>query len=265
MRLKTSKHSMGPGKSSLLIAIDMGNTTTSYAIFKNRQILDFGSVKTVNIPKNCHFLNISGKYNAIHTVICSVVPKKCHILAKHISKNHQIKLYIVGKELKLNTPSAYNPKALGLDRLVNVYGGLKFYRKPMLIIDFGTAITFDYVSKRGRFEGGLIVPGVETSAEALSAKAALIPKLKGIKHVRNLLGRDTDEAFQSGLLNGFGALADGLVERFKQRFGRNMTVVATGGFSKRISAYAKSFDYVDPLHTLKSLAQIYRNKIEDKP
>ena len=145
---------------------------------------------------------------------------------------------------------------------MNLYGGLKRYPPPLLVIDFGTAITFDYISKRGVFEGGLIVPGVELASEALQKKATLIPRMNSIQSIRTLIPKTTKAALSSGLLNGFGALADGLIERFRCTYGKRMKVLVTGGFAGRIAPFMKHIDYLDPLHTLKSLLLIYQNEVK---
>lgn len=249
-------------KSQELMVIDIGNTTAAYAVYQSRSLKHEGSILTANIPNKANFFNKSGVNRVNLVIISSVVPEKSKKLANLIRKKQpKTRVFEVGKQIKLKIPMDYNPKKLGIDRLVNIYGAIKLYPLPICIIDFGTAITFDYVSKCGTFKGGVIVPGIQTSHEALSQRAALIPKLSKIKPVKNLLGRDTESAFSSGLLNGFGALADGLVERMKRQFGKPMKVLATGGFAKEIAPYTKSFDYVDPLHTLKSLAEIYWNEI----
>ena len=249
-----------------LLAIDLGNSSTSYGVFRGRRLLRNGYVPDGNIPKLVRLLAKSGGLSSTSSVIVSsVVPYLTVKLKKALFKIlGEKRVFILGRNLKVSLPSKYDRKTLGMDRLVNVYGAIRRYRLPVLVIDFGTAITFDYVSKRGIFEGGLIVPGPRLAARALEEHTALLPKLTKIKPVRTLLGRNTKTAMYSGLLNGLGALSDGLVERCRKQYGPKLTVVATGGFATRIAPYARLFDYVDPLHTVKSLALIYENEVRKK-
>jgi type III pantothenate kinase len=248
----------------LLLTIDLGNSASTYGLFDGQQLLAHGFVHSDNIPFFNSLVVKSGIYKPVgKVIISSVVPKLSQKLKKSIGITlGERSIYVVGKDVKLKVPMRYNVKQLGPDRLVNIYGARELYRLPLLIIDFGTAITFDYVSKSGIFEGGLIVPGIETSFRALIERAALLPKLKQIAPVKRLAGRNTESALASGILNGFGALADGLIGRFRATYSRKLKVLATGGFAARIAPFTAHVDYVDPLHTIRSLALIYRKEIK---
>lgn len=162
---------------------------------------------------------------------------------------------MVGRGLVRKVPMRYQPGQIGIDRVVNLYGARAFYRLPLLVIDFGTAITFDYLSEKGIFEGGLIVPGMELAWRALEDRAALLPKLGRLKAVRDIAARSTAGAMSAGLLYGFGAMTDGLIERFRHRFKKKCRVLATGGGARQIAPYSRHVraGTVDPLHTLRSL------------
>ena len=250
----------------LLLTIDLGNSSITYGLFEGQRLLANGFVKSDNIPFFVSLINKSGVYKPINKVIiCSVVPKLTIKLRKSITNRlGERSIYVVGGNLKPKVPMRYRREQLGPDRLVNIYGARHSYRLPLLIIDFGTAITFDYVSKSGTFEGGLIVPGIETSFRALLERTALLPKIKQVTPVKGLIGRDTKTAMSSGLLNGFGALADGLIGRFRGLYGRNLKVLVAGGFAARIAPFMAHADYVDPLHTIRSLALMYRKEIEPR-
>ena len=135
----------------------------------------------------------------------------------------------------------------------------------MLILDYGTALTFDYISKKGIFEGGLIIPGPAVSLEALCTKAALLPKVEfphrkmGGRHPFPLIGRDTSTGLRAGILQGYGALTDGLVKKFHRSYDPKIRVIATGGFAPAIFPYTRMVDKLDPLLTLKSLVEVYRD------
>ena len=248
----------------LLLAIDLGNSASTYGLFDDKRLLAKGFVESDNIPFFNSLINKSGVYKQINKVIItSVVPQLTIKMKKSLGKRLGEKsIYVVGNNIKLKVPMRYDPKQLGTDRLVNIYGAKAFYRLPLLIIDFGTAITFDYLSKSGIFEGGLIVPGIETSFRALLERAALLPKIRQLTPVKGLIGRNTKVAMSSGLLNGFAALADGLISRFRASYGRKLKVLTTGGFAARIAPFMAHVDYVDPLHTIRSLELIYRKEIK---
>lgn len=248
----------------LFLAIDLGNSTAAYGLFEGSRLLANGHVERNHIPFFSRLIAKSGVYKPIQKVIVSsVVPELTYKIKKSIEKKIGSRsVYVVGKDLKLRVPMRYDARKLGTDRLVNLYGALHFYRPPLLVIDFGTAITFDYLSKSGVFEGGLIVPGIETSFWALVERAALLPKVKELVPVKGLVGRNTKAAMSSGLLNGFGALADGLSGRFRTRYGRNLKILVTGGFAARIAPFMTHVDYLDPLHTIRSLALIYQKEVE---
>ena len=145
---------------------------------------------------------------------------------------------------------------------MNAYGGMKRYGCPLLILDFGTALTCDYVSKRGIFEGGLIIPGPEISWQALAEKTALLPKLPFPKPHRllPLIGQDTKTGMEAGILRGYAALTDGLIEKFRAQYKVGPKVVATGGLAKAIYPYSCRIDVLDPLLTLQGLVEIFRDR-----
>lgn len=254
-----------PNRRPLLLAIDVGNSTATYAVFSGKQIKHSSYIRSYSIPQYIKKTIKSGGNSASYSVIISsVVPYLTRKLAKTIKQvSPRAPLYIMGQNLRLKSPMKYRSKALGADRLANIYGALKRYKPPILVIDYGTAITFDYISKKGIFEGGLIIPGLELSARALEEHTALLPKLGAIKPTRGLFGRNTKEAMNAGLFNGFAALSDGLIERFRKLCRpAKLTVVATGGIAAKIAPYVQYFDYVDPMHTIRSLALIYENEIQ---
>ena len=250
----------------VLIAIDIGNSSLTYGVFKRSQHLDTGSVDLSHIPYRINSLISKWrKYRNPIVIICSVVPHLTHKLLKLIAQRiSPYKVYLVGRNLKVPIRSRYKRGLLGADRLVNVYGAIHKYGTPCLVIDFGTAITFDYVSKLGIFEGGLIVPGLETSWRALKERAALLPKKLDMKPMQGFVGKNTSSGMRLGLFQGYGALSDGLVERFRKASSRKLTVIATGGHSEVIRPFTKKIDAFDPCHTIRSLALIYRNEIMEK-
>jgi len=189
-------------------------------------------------------------------ILSSVVPRITLKIRKTLGKNKRMNpLYVLGGNLRVQIKHNYkNASKLGQDRLANIYGSLKLYRPPLLIMDFGTAVTCDFISKHGVFEGGLIIPGPEIALRALSERAALLPKVPFPKKGDSLLGKDTRQGMQAGILQGVVAMTDGLIDRFRQRFGSSIKVIATGGLAPVIFSLTRKIDVLDPFLTLRSLA-----------
>ena len=240
--------------------MDIGNTSISYGVFRQGRFQTVHSSSSNNIPLLVR--NLDRIVNSIpinSALISSVVPRITQIIRKSIKKN----LFIAGGNLSVPFKHNYKSiKRLGSDRLVNAYGGMKRYGCPLLILDFGTALTCDYVSKRGIFEGGLIIPGPEISWRALAEKTALLPKLPFPKSRRHLplIGQDTKTGMEAGILQGYAALADGLIEKFRAHYKVRPKVVATGGLAKAIYPYSCRIDVLDPLLTLQGLVEIFRDR-----
>ena len=237
-----------------LLCVDVGNTSISIGEFKAGRIKRAWRYSRVKFPEFVplfkKFVRLSPKCNV---VISSVVPDITPKIRKIVGKNG----WIIGENLKIGLPHKYIPlKRLGNDRLANAYGGLRTYGAPLLILDFGTALTCDYISGKGVFEGGLIIPGPEIAWEALTEKAAQLPKLSFPRHVKKsfLVGRDTRSGMEQGILQAYGSLTDGLIERFRKQYGRNLRTVATGGLARVIYPFTRKVDLLDPFLTLKSLA-----------
>ncbi len=262
------------GKSDFLLAIDIGNTSISYGLFKSGALIKRWYGNSYIIPKIDRFINNSGGFNNNYKVIISSVnPNKYKkIVSSLVKRVRKADIYTIGTQINPKINHKYiQINKLGKDRLVNLYGANRLYRKPLLMINFGTATTFDYLSKSGIYEGGLIIPGIEISFEALQEKAALLPKVGNGRDrslqsspKNRLIGRNTKSCMVSGLLQGFGAMADGLIDRFQSNFGGKFQVLASGGLSGLIRPYVKSRMKVDQTHTLKSLALIYDHCISQK-
>ncbi len=245
----------------MLILLDIGNTSVTSALYEGGRLHSFRSFVHYDIPKNVKKLLLCGRdTKTCHIVISSVVPKITSYLAKNLRKQKNIRLWIVNTNLPLSIKHNYwNYNKLGADRAVNIYGALKIHKPPMLVIDFGTAITADYISKKGVFEGGMIIPGPEIAFQALVSRAALISKKVRLpKKAKSFLGVTTYDCMSSGILQGYGAMVDALVERFRKRYGRNLRVLATGGFATHLRPYTHAFDIVDPQHSIKSLLLLFK-------
>lgn len=197
--------------------------------------------------------------------LSSSVPSVTGALRTMFSTKTKIPFVVVEPGVKTGMPILYdNPKEVGADRIVNAVGALDLYKPPIVIVDLGTATTFDAISVAGEYLGGAIVPGVEISMDALFARAAALRRVELVAP-RHAIGRTTVEAMQSGAIFGYAALVDGLVARFVQELGES-TVIATGGLGGLITPHASSVDAYEPWLTLHGLRLIYaRNHDESEP
>jgi type III pantothenate kinase len=167
----------------------------------------------------------------------------------------------VGPGLRTGMPIRMdNPREVGADRLVNAVAAYEHVGGPCVIVDFGTAITYDVVSEGGEYVGGIIAPGVEISMEALTSRAAAIPKID-LTPPRGLIGKSTVEAIRSGVIYGFAAQVDGMIARLRAELGDGTATIATGGLASAIIPFCELIDEVDQMLTLTGLRLIYeRNR-----
>jgi type III pantothenate kinase len=246
----------------MLILLDIGNTSVTYGFYGNGRLHRFGSCLYDSVPYIINNLADSGKLDSNnHIVISSVVPKITQFVKRSIFNKKGFKLWIIGENLRISIPHRYiSLKKLGSDRLVNLYGAIRIYKPPILVIDFGTGVTFDYVSRKGVFEGGMIIPGPQISFQALLARTALIPKeLRLPTKSSSFIGRNTQQCVTSGILEGYGSMTDELVSRFKSKFGKSLRVLVTGGYAGAIKPFSNEFQIYDPRHSIKSLLIIFKD------
>jgi len=238
----------------MLLAIDIGNTNISLGIIKGTRVLRRSMIKTPRKGvKACLELSkmlkeIKEKYPVIkRSILCSVVPYASQIVQGIVEKKLGVKSYIVGKDIKVPINNNYRkPQQVGQDRLVGAYAAKYFYGAPVLIIDFGTAITFDVVSSKGAYEGGMIIPGIRLSAESLFQKTSLLPPIHIIKMPRDLIGKDTEESILSGIFWGYGTMTAGLIDLIQKKYRTRMKVIVTGGHTRLIKKFiSKKINYVD--------------------
>ena len=240
-----------------VLAVDIGNTNITLGIFKDRALL-----KKVKIPTHApaSYTKRLAKFTKGSSigaaVISSVVPEALSRVEKILKTISIDKIYILGENINAPIPNLYRAKReVGQDRLVNAFAAKSLYGAPSVVIDFGTAITFDIVSKRGEYLGGVILPGIELSLAGLHEKTALLPKVELIP-VPYIIGKDTAGSIRAGILFGFGAMCDGLVAQYKKILGEDTKVIATGGNAPLIKRYTKSIQIVDENLTLKGLIKI---------
>ena len=253
----------------MLLLIDCGNTNIVFAIAKNDRILKKWRINTD--PKRTadeyyvwliKLLEIE-KINLLsisNCIIASVVPDALFSLINFNKEYLKIEPFIVGENnLKIGIDiNIDNPSEAGADRIVNAVAVKKFYNKPSVVIDFGTATTFDIVSKSGSYEGGIIAPGVNLSLEALYMAASRLPRIKvdNTKNI-NVVGKNTKDSMYSGIYWGYISLIEGLVKRINEEKNFNYYVIATGGLSNLFSKNCSIIEKVDNELTLNGLIHIY--------
>lgn len=243
----------------MLLAIDIGNTNVTLGLFQEVRLC-----KRCTIPTKVRECQAGLKkifiQNKIHdAIICSVVPAASKILEKDLRRFLGKQPYIIGKGIKVPINNIYRkPKQVGDDRLVNAYAGVMLYGAPLIAVDFGTAVTFDVVSRNKEYLGGMILPGLGISLDALEQRTALLPRIK-LEEPREFIGRDTKSSMLSGIVYGFAALTDDLVIRIKKKIGKEAKVIGTGGNIGLIGKYCRQMDKIDKDLTLKGLNLIYRN------
>ncbi|MGB9612636.1 MAG: type III pantothenate kinase [Candidatus Margulisiibacteriota bacterium] len=229
------------------MVIDVGNTSTHFGIFQQTQLVKEWRVATERISE---LQNIKRKIakEIKSVVVSSVVPGANRIIRKIFPKARFVSYQNLGVKIKLKKPSQ-----IGTDRLVNALAARELYGGPAIIVDFGTATTFDVISKQGEYLGGAIAPGVLLARDLLYERTAKLPWIK-IAPPSKVIGRSTQEALRSGLVFGYVALTEGMVERLKKQLrAKSAKVIATGGLAKLICKYTRIVDKIDPKLTLKGL------------
>lgn len=243
----------------ILIAIDIGNTNITAGIFKDERLVTKTKIPTHTYSN--YESGIKGLFKKAglclaeeHAVIVSsVVPVALARLVMQLNKMSKCRISILGRDKLVPIKNLYKVKSeVGQDRLVNAYAASILYGRPAVVIDFGTAITFDIVSKKGDYMGGLIMPGIGISLSSLYEKTALLPRVE-LKDAPHIIGKDTVSSMRGGILFGFGSMCDGLVAKYRKVLGRSVKVIATGGNAALIKKYSDSIQIMDEEITLKGL------------
>jgi type III pantothenate kinase len=250
----------------MLLAVDIGNTQTHLGAFAEGRLLEhwrFGTDRDATADELASaYTNLlalrSLSFSDIDDVIVSstvpkVVPEYVEMTERYLGEQ----CLVVGPGLKTGMPiRVENPRELGADRLVNAVAAYDRLGGPCVVVDFGTAITFDAISAEGEYLGGIIAPGVEISLGALTERAAKLPQVE-LTEPERLIGRTTLEAIQSGVIYGFAAQIDGIVERLREELSDEMQVIATGGLSSHIVPFCDSVEQTDDMLTLVGLRLIH--------
>jgi len=254
----------------MLLVIDVGNTNTVLGLYDEAQLIHDWRIRTeIDHTIDEYGVLIYNLYQSSRMrakeiksvtdiIISCVVPPMLNILEPLCIKYFNIKPMIVGPGMKTGMPIFYdNPKEVGADRIVNAVAAYAKYRKESIIVDFGTATTFDYVSPRGEYMGGCIAPGIVISSEALFERASKLPRVEFSKP-KTIITKDTVSAMQAGIMYGYAGLVDGIVERMKAEVKTKPMVIATGGLARIVAQEAKCIDKIEEMLTLEGLHLIYQ-------
>jgi type III pantothenate kinase len=250
----------------MILVIDVGNTNIVLGIYEGDKLLHHwrlstersGTVDEDGIMILNLFNHAGVQVKQIEGVILSsVVPPLVNGLQRVCLKYLKRAPLLVGPGIKTGLNIRYeNPREVGADRIVNAVAAIELYGPPLIVVDFGTATTFDYIDDKGRYIGGAIAPGIGIATEALYQKAAKLPRIELVKP-NSTVGRNTVASMQSGIIYGFAGQVDGIVGRIRQEFNLEAKVIATGGLAELIAGESKTIQEVNPLLTLQGLKIIY--------
>jgi type III pantothenate kinase len=250
----------------MILVVDVGNTNTVLGVYRDTELVRSWRIQTQRgRTADEHGILLSDllRYSSVEkssiagTIISSVVPPMEQTWTRTAEMYLGHDPLVVGKNADPKMPILYeNPNEVGADRLVNAVAGWERHKTSLVIVDFGTATTFDAISVNGEYLGGAIAPGVTVASEALYQAASKLPRVE-VARPRHVIGTTTVDAIQSGLLYGYTGLVTGIVERMKAALGPQTVVLATGGLASFIAGEAECIDEVDDLLTLEGLRLIY--------
>jgi type III pantothenate kinase len=254
----------------MLLAIDAGNTNVVFALVEGDEIKTRWRIATDprrTADEYAVWLNQLIEMEGYHrtqvtaVIVCTVVPRALHNLEVLSTKYFDVEPLIAGRApVEWGIPIDLDePQAVGADRVVNAIAAHAIHGGDLIVIDFGTATTFDIVDYTGAYKGGVIAPGINLSLDALFAAAARLPRIAiEIPEKETVIGRNTQDAMLSGIYWGYIGMIEGLVARIKAEIGRPTKVISTGGLATLFDEHSSVFDTVEPDLTINGLAMMYR-------
>ncbi|MBX3228982.1 MAG: type III pantothenate kinase [Labilithrix sp.] len=246
----------------MLLAIDVGNTNIVYGLIDGTKLVHQFRVETNRnrtadeyavVVRQLLSMREVAASDVKAAIIASVVPALTEPMLDLVRRGFGLEALVVGPGIKTGMSILYeNPREVGADRIVNAVAAYERYKGGLIVVDFGTATTFDCVTPKGEYMGGVIAPGIQISADALFARAAKLPRVE-IARPPKVVGRNTQNSMQSGIVYGYVGLVDGLVDRLVDEMGFPCAVIATGGLARLIAPLSRKIEDVDDELTLTGL------------
>lgn len=256
---------------SMLFCVDVGNTNIVLGVVKEDTILHHWRIRTEKDITADELGMIVGNFfqweglgfgDITGTIVSCVVPPLLNTLEDFSRRYFRVQPLIVGPGLKTGMPIKYdNPKEVGADRIVNAIAAYERYQSALIVVDFGTATTFDYISGEGAYMGGAIAPGVMISCEALFQAASKLPRVEIFSRPSTVVAKDTISSMNAGIIYGYAGLVDGIVNRMKQESGENPRVLATGGLAPLMCEVSETIEKVEEFLTLQGLMILFKKNI----
>ena len=258
----------------MLLAIDVGNTNSVYGIYDGETLLQQFRVESSRARTSDEYMVVlhelldhagvrADKVDAV--IVASVVPSLTEPMVALARRGFSREALVVGPGIKSGMPILVdNPREVGADRIVNSVAAFDKVKAGVIVVDFGTATTFDCVTPKGEYLGGVIAPGIQISADALFARAAKLPRVE-IAQPPKVVGRNTIHSMQSGIVYGYVGLVDGVVARIRGELDFPCDVIATGGLASRIGPLSQSIRVVDDDLTLRGLRLLYERNRDPAP
>ena len=249
----------------MLLAIDVGNTSTVFGLFDGNELTDHWRIATERHKSGDELGALYRSFLDTARVdgisLSSTVPQLIRSYQEFAARYASAELLEVGPGVKTGIPIRYDdPREVGPDRIANAVAAAERYGAPCIVVDFGTSTNFDVVSADGEYVGGVLAPGIEISMDALFARAARLRKIDFVEP-ETVIGKTTVAALQSGVVYGFAGQVDGIVDHIRGELGAEAPTVATGGLADLIAPHARTIELVDPFLTLQGLRLVWdRNR-----
>lgn len=253
-----------------LLAIDIGNTNTVLGIYDGDELVADWRIETNErrtadeyavVLRGLFDLTGFDPTRLTHGITASVVPPAVFAVRRLLEGRLDIPAIVVGPGIKTGMPILYeNPREVGADRIVNAVAAYETFHSGCIVVDFGTATTWDVVTPKGEYLGGIIAPGVHISADALYRRASKLPRVD-IARPQKVVGRNTVASMQSGMFYGYAGMVDAVVDRIRAEVGFETHCVATGGLAGLLAQESRTIETTDPMLTLRGLKVLFERNI----